>query len=212
MSIETAYQKLRKLEHVSFWKILLCSLLPAAFSALIVPISPQNAAVGYTFVKILILLSFTAAYLACIGGGLAAGIGLCWILMRSKESFHYKHGIIIGNSLATNHNFLLRLARGLYPHIIGFIRGYNDPRFEELETKINTNEENHNKERKEWEVKEKIYLNKNASLIRQLADEKWKNAQLEKFKQEQEQIQLEKTLTQNNKDQKPIDFKDTDEK
>lgn len=141
MSLENVYQKLRKLERTPLWKFLLfTSILPATVSmALVYFITPNPPAIqllANPLGKFLIFISFMTMYMVIAGGSLAIGIMSTLLLLKLRNEFHSNGGRIIGRSLATNARFLYDLAQGLFPHIIGFIKSYNDPKFEALETRI----------------------------------------------------------------------------
>lgn len=149
MSLQTINEKLHNVEKIPFWQFLLyAGLLPAFFAMGIVPfLNPEVEEIIYQhpLIELIFVMSFTAVVLSLVGGGLAMGIGLCWFLIKFNNGFHVKHGIVIGKSLSTNHEFLRNLAKELYQYLIKFIKAYNDPRFEELEQK-------HQREKKELQL------------------------------------------------------------
>lgn len=140
MSLETIHQKLCVIETMPFWKFLLYfAIVPALLFVLVYQfINPDFSAViqQHVVMKVMALMAFSAMFLVFASVIVFGGIIITSLLMRFNKQFHYNYGILIGNSLSTNHEFLSNLADGLYKYFISFIQTYNDPRFEELEQKV----------------------------------------------------------------------------
>ena len=142
MSLESIHQKLRNAEKMSFWKFFLFSFVGGLISVGIVSftnptyLEQYNSPTVQFFLITMVTVSFTAMYLMLLAGGVAGGLFVTWALLKSRDNLYVKNGALIGKSLSTNHEFLRKLANGLHPKIIGFIRGYNDPKFEALQNQI----------------------------------------------------------------------------
>jgi len=167
MSLETVHQKLRSFEkEVTIKKLFLWGFVIAVTSVgIISSINPSylshfQTPVLQLTISVLLIFAFMVMYLTFFAGGLASGVMITWFLIKSRDKFYKKNGIVAGNSIATNHEFLFKIAYGLFPFLTSFIRGYNDPKFEELETKF----DNGNRNRME---NEKFYINQNLGLRRE---------------------------------------------
>lgn len=155
MSLETIERKILSTGKLPFWKFLIFyGLLPSTITLSIsytfVPfIFAESQTLG---VKILALLSLSAFYMIVSFIVILISVGILRGLSKLSNCVTYRAGIFTGHSLATNDEFLGSFAKGVFLKLIGFIQGYNDPKFETLETKY----ERHHNERME---NERLYLN-----------------------------------------------------
>ena len=138
MSLETAYQRLRKAEkETSFKKLLLLSFVISIACVGIVFLNNTNYLTHYQepLLKVIIILMFLMAFMTLpmifIAGPLAFGIILTLFLIKCRDIFYYTNAIITGKSLSFNDTFLNYLTENLFPRLTGFIKSYNDPRFDE---------------------------------------------------------------------------------
>ena len=136
MSLETIERKLLSTGKLPFWKFLIFyGLLPSTITLSVsYTFAPSIFAESQTLgVKIFGLLSLSAFYMIVSFAVILTSVGILRGLSKLSNGVTYRTGVFAGHSLATNHEFLRKLAQGLYQYLIEFIRGYNDPRFQELE-------------------------------------------------------------------------------
>lgn len=143
MSLESTYKKLRTIDkQLPIWKLMsMCvsvAIITTGISIIFNPtvLSQIENPVAKTFLVGIITMGFTAMYLTFFVGGLICGISITWILLKSRNKFYIKNGILIAKSLVTNHEFLRKFADAVLPKLIGFIRAYNDPKIESLQNQI----------------------------------------------------------------------------
>jgi hypothetical protein len=189
MSLESAYATFRRYEkETSFKKLLAYSLILGVISVgIAILINPHYLeyypnATAQAIILSILTMAFMTMYLVFAGGVLAGGIMVTWVLIKFRDGFYHTNSIINGRSLSTNHEFLHRLAYGLFPYLFWFIRGYNDPRFEEMETK----HERHHNERME---NERLYLNQNSRLANEVKKIPILEAKIEELQNSKKQWQ-----------------------
>ncbi|HJW19406.1 MAG TPA: hypothetical protein VJ571_02470 [Candidatus Nitrosotalea sp.] len=130
-------------------------IIPAIFTTLLIPFTNPNPVtiklLENPFSAYWLFSAFASMYLVSVGGTVIGSWIIIMTLIKLRDHFYHQNGIIAGNSLATNHEFLRTLAKGLWEHLLVFIRSFYDPRFEELEIK---------QQREIRELKEKSELDK----------------------------------------------------
>lgn len=143
MSLETIYQELRRTEKkISIKGLLLFSLICGTFCAGVVLLHSPNYLSHYEqpVAKIMIISMFIMAFMTIpmifVGGTLAFGIILTLFLIQCRDRFYYANAIITGKSLSFNDNFLNYLTENLFPRLAGFIKSYNNPRFDESDLRV----------------------------------------------------------------------------
>jgi len=142
MSLETINARFRHIEkEIPFRKLLACCLFLGMMSTGISYLINPNYLDYYDILEVkiwvtsMLVSAFMATYLILVGGLIASGILITWILIKVRDGYYRIDSTISGRALSSNHEFLHRLAYGLFTYLIWFIRGYNDPKFEEMETK-----------------------------------------------------------------------------
>ncbi len=207
MSLETINQKLKSVEKISFWKFLLCSFVTGLLSVGVVTLANPTYFEQYEsplvqgILLMLIAMSFTAMYLTLFAGCITCGILVTWMLLKSRDNLYVKNGILIGNSLSTNHEFLRQLADGLCPKIIGFVRGYNDPKFEVLENQISQQDKRVETLEENDVRKDKVIERQNQKIFKiEWENKKLRRENIELKKDKSEKIQTigDKSQSKNN--------------
>ncbi|MHB8546895.1 MAG: hypothetical protein ACYDAJ_09035 [Nitrosotalea sp.] len=141
MSLETTYMKLRTIPHrMPLWKLaIFCGFIPASISVVVITfllnfekVSPlQIPLIEFGLLAILTILYLTSAMVAIL-----SVIFLAFILIKIRNRFYQSNGVIIGNSLATNEQFLDKFSKGLSSYLTNLLKSYNDPRFEEQDSRL----------------------------------------------------------------------------
>jgi len=211
MSLETVERKLERVAEIPFWKFLLFFAVVPALGLLFLypfvnPTAVENLNYEHPAVRSMVLMVFTAMFLVLASGTLLVGIITLRILIKLNQSLHENSGKFIGKSLSTNDEFLRDLAFGLYHHLIQLIKNHNDPRFEELESKIDRqNQESINRENlfmQQFKIQNLKYEQSERRRISAegyLKIEKEKNLKLEQENQELKKEKSEKLQTKNEK-------------
>lgn len=136
MSLETIERKILSTGKLPFWKFLIFyGLLPSTITLSIsYTFVPFIFAESQTFgVKVLALLSLSAFYMIVSFAVILTSVGILRGLSKLSTNLNYHTSNFIGNLLSINDEFLRKFANGVFPKLIGFIRGYNDPKIEELQ-------------------------------------------------------------------------------
>ena len=215
MSLETIERKLLSTGKLPFWKFLIFyGLLPATITL----------SVSYTFVpfifaepqtlgvKILVLLSLSASYMIVSFAVILTSVGILRGLSKLSNGVTYRTGVFTGHSLATNDEFLRSFAKGVFPKLIGFIRGYNDPKFEEFDKKQQRENNELKAEIKKLKESDESKNHVIADNNREIFGLNLRVKQLEQKQAVQDQLVNDKTLTKNNSENtKTKKLKDIDE-